>query len=200
MTAMRDLNECTAEVFRRSGERIKEMKRVRQRVLAVCVPLCFCVAVISVLALSQPATKADTSKDAVSNGSCVCSFVKAEIKGEDGSRTVSDRLEVWNIYFALHDMFEDDGEAETIPLAEENGAVSDDAVYYDRPIVVESASDYCYATYGYHEYDITFYTADGDKAVYTLCGRDLTDRASGTKLTLTDEQAEALIEIINAEN
>lgn len=197
---MRDLNECTAEVFRRSGERIKEMKRVRRRVLAVYAPLCFCVAVISVLVFSQPASKVDMSKDDASNGSIVCSFVKAEIKGSDGGRTVSDRLEVWNIYFALYDMFEDDGEAETAPFAEEDGAVSDDSLCYSRPTVLEFALDYSYATYGCHEYDITFYTAEGDKAVYTLCGSDLTDQASGTKLTLTDEQTEALIEIINAEN
>lgn len=197
---MRDLNECTAEVFRRSGERIKEMKRVRRRVLAVCVPLCFCVAVISVLALYQPVTKADMSKDDASNGSIVCSYVKAEIKGSDGSRTLSDRLEVWNIYFALYDMFEDDSDTETAPLAEIGYDTYDDTLCYGSQTDGGVAQDQYYLTYACHKYDITFYTAEGDKAVYTLCGSDLTDRASGTKLTLTDEQTEALIEIINAQN
>ena len=45
---MRDLQECKAEVFRRSEKRIKEKKRHRRYALAVCVPVLLCVAVLSV--------------------------------------------------------------------------------------------------------------------------------------------------------
>ncbi len=37
---MRNLEDCKAEVFRRSEERIKERKRKRNCVLACCIPLC----------------------------------------------------------------------------------------------------------------------------------------------------------------
>ena len=37
---MRNLEDCKAEVFRRSEERIKERKRKRNRVLVGCIPLC----------------------------------------------------------------------------------------------------------------------------------------------------------------
>lgn len=37
---MRNLEDCKAEVFRRSEERIKERKRTRNRVMACCIPLC----------------------------------------------------------------------------------------------------------------------------------------------------------------
>ena len=37
---MRNLEDCKAEVFRRSEERIKERKRKRNRALAWCIPLC----------------------------------------------------------------------------------------------------------------------------------------------------------------
>lgn len=37
---MRNLEDCRAEVFRRSEKRIKERKRKRNRVLAWCIPLC----------------------------------------------------------------------------------------------------------------------------------------------------------------
>ena len=37
---MRNLEDCKAEIFRRSEERIKERKRTRKRVLACCIPLC----------------------------------------------------------------------------------------------------------------------------------------------------------------
>ena len=37
---MRNLEDCKAEIFRRSEKRIKERKRARKRVLACCIPLC----------------------------------------------------------------------------------------------------------------------------------------------------------------
>ncbi len=37
---MRNIEDCKAEVFRRSEERIMERKRTRNRVLACCIPLC----------------------------------------------------------------------------------------------------------------------------------------------------------------
>lgn len=37
---MRNLEDCKAEVFRRSKERIKERKRKRSLVLACCIPVC----------------------------------------------------------------------------------------------------------------------------------------------------------------
>ncbi len=46
---MRELNECTAEVFRRSEKRIKERKRNRNRILALCIPFCLIVTVWSVM-------------------------------------------------------------------------------------------------------------------------------------------------------
>lgn len=48
---MRELNECTAEVFRRSENRIKERKKKRNHVLAWCIPLCLLIAVCSVIPL-----------------------------------------------------------------------------------------------------------------------------------------------------
>ena len=46
---MREINECTAEVFRRSEKRIKERKRNRNRLLAFCIPLCLIVTVWSIM-------------------------------------------------------------------------------------------------------------------------------------------------------
>ncbi len=42
---MRNLEDCKAEVFRRSEERIKERKRKRNRVLVCCIPLCLLLVV-----------------------------------------------------------------------------------------------------------------------------------------------------------
>ena len=48
---MREINECTAEVFRRSENRIKERKRNRNRILAMCIPLCLIITIFSVTML-----------------------------------------------------------------------------------------------------------------------------------------------------
>ena len=48
---MRELNECKAEVFRRSNNRIKERRRSFNRVLALCVPLCLILTIFSVTML-----------------------------------------------------------------------------------------------------------------------------------------------------
>ena len=48
---MREINECTAEVFRRSENRIKERKRKRNRILAMCIPLCLIITIFSVTML-----------------------------------------------------------------------------------------------------------------------------------------------------
>lgn len=45
---MREINECTAEVFRRSEKRIKERRRNRNRVIALCIPLCLVFTLLAV--------------------------------------------------------------------------------------------------------------------------------------------------------
>ena len=56
---MRELNECKAEVFRRSDNRIKERRRKFNRVLALCVPLCLILIIFSftILPAMMPAGK-----------------------------------------------------------------------------------------------------------------------------------------------
>lgn len=49
---MREIKECTAEVFRRSEKRIKERTKKRNRILAACVPFCLILAVFSFVTFS----------------------------------------------------------------------------------------------------------------------------------------------------
>ena len=50
---MRNFDERKAEIFRRSENRIKERKRNRIRILAMCIPLCFVLTIFSVTMLPQ---------------------------------------------------------------------------------------------------------------------------------------------------
>ena len=46
---MRDLKECKAEVFRRSENRIKARKKLRNRVLSLCIPACLVIGALLIL-------------------------------------------------------------------------------------------------------------------------------------------------------
>lgn len=50
MAVLRDLDECKAEVFRRSQKRIEKRRTLRNRALMLCVPLCLAV----VMCLAYP--------------------------------------------------------------------------------------------------------------------------------------------------
>lgn len=61
---MRELNECKAEIFRRSEKRIKERRRKRRRILALCLPLCLLIAVLSATVLpSGLSAKSNTASN-----------------------------------------------------------------------------------------------------------------------------------------
>ncbi len=187
---MRELSECTAEVFRRSDERIKRIKNVRKCVMAVCVPLCLFAVVMSAVFLPSVSNMAKKSEYGSDSG-YYCSVVKAEIKGAGVSRTVEDMDEALNIYFAVSDMF-NDGEIKEKPSATEDmlsgGETEDQSESVELDMIVYSSDLYSWE----YKYDIIFYTESGDESVYTLCGNDLTDHATGETLTLTDEQTETL--------
>ena len=58
---MRDINEITAEVFRRSDKRIKERKRNRNRIIMCCIPFLICITVFSATILPAMMPAKDSS-------------------------------------------------------------------------------------------------------------------------------------------
>lgn len=58
---MREINECTAEVFRRSKKRIKERKNMWIRTLAICIPLCLVAAICVGVFLPNTTTVVDAT-------------------------------------------------------------------------------------------------------------------------------------------
>ena len=50
---MRELNECKAEVFRRSEKRMKERKRRRKHILLTCIPMVLCIMMLGVYVLPE---------------------------------------------------------------------------------------------------------------------------------------------------
>ena len=62
---MRTLEQCKAEVFRRSEEKIRKRKVVRRYVIAACLPLCLFVSfwAVMILPAMMPAKSADSTAE-----------------------------------------------------------------------------------------------------------------------------------------
>lgn len=78
---MRNLDECKAEVFRRSEKRIENRRKTRKLILTCCIPLVLCVVLTAVLVLPREFTGSkDFGSDKFSGGSGSYTTV-VEIRG-----------------------------------------------------------------------------------------------------------------------
>ncbi len=82
---MRDLNECKAEIFRLSENKIKEKKRRYNRIIALCLPLCLILTIctFAVIPLSDQRGK-DGINDSCSNENIYLSSTYSQIKDDTG--------------------------------------------------------------------------------------------------------------------
>lgn len=189
---MREINECTAEVFRRSEKRIKERKRNRNRILALCIPLCLIITVWSVMILPAmlPAGKDNAAEGMMNDtaaedsmGSILCSYTEVEIQGEGESpehyEKITDKVEVTKIFSAVHIHFPE--KDDTV----QDGMKPDGEAAEDNGDKIDSTN----RTSGYV---ITFSDADGNQTVYNLSGNDLLNVNTDETVTLTEDQVAEL--------
>ena len=101
---MRDLNECQAEVFRRSEQRIKARKQRRKHILLACVPLVLCITLLAAYSPRDTKTAADeessVSKTPMDgpvgdwDGSFNLSVLRVDVSGLDFSKTFTDAADI----------------------------------------------------------------------------------------------------------
>ena len=101
---MRDLNECQAEVFRRSEKRIKERKQHRKHILLACIPLVLCITLFSAFFIrdtNRAAPEAPIATRPAMNipcgdwdGSSPASILSVEVYGLDFSRIYTDAADI----------------------------------------------------------------------------------------------------------
>ena len=188
---MRDLNECKAEVFRRSERRIQARRKARNRILACCVPLCLAVAVWSVTILSTmlQANKssnlaADGAVEENSAGSHTCSYTEVVIRNADSTngdtQRITDKVEITRIFEAV---FVLDG---SVGVGSATGVLPPEAILGDTG---GQQTDHTSRLTGYI---ITFITEDGTERVYTLNKNELRNISENTKTVLSDAQVKNL--------
>lgn len=82
---MRTMEECRAEVFRRSEDRIRRRRQRRKRILAACIPLVLCVTVLAAEMLQASGKREPPINE--TSGSAVC---RIEVSSGSGQRSITD--------------------------------------------------------------------------------------------------------------
>ena len=196
---MREINECTAEVFRRSEKRIKERKRNRKRILAFCIPLCLIVTVWSIMILPamMPANKSDNNAgegmDIMGSvDGTDTAFVRVEIMSI-GTATQSSVLkddadEVAQIYYTVQSSFVSSGEGnkESANDKAEDDALTEENKDYSQGGTTNLSSGF----------RIIFTTENGAQTVYSLSGDKLINETTKQETILTKDQRTNLLNML----
>ena len=194
---MRELNECTAEVFRRSEKRIKERARNRNRILALCIPVCLIVTVWSVMISPALIPVSETSDHAPADGqmngnapgSLACPYTAVEIQPaglfpEEHYGKVTDKEAVAEMFRAIHLLFAD---------AAGNGLNSIE----NLPATEDTANQNLTGSAGkWKVCTITFTTEDGSQAVYHLSEDTLVNVSTNERVFLSAAQAAGLMAVL----
>lgn len=195
---MREINECTAEVFRRSEKRIKERKRNRNRILALCIPLCLIVTIWSVMILPAmlPASKSDNNAGEAmdiigSVDGTGAAFVRVEVMST-GTATQStilkdDADEVAQIYYTVQSSFVNSGGGNKESVNEE---AEDDALTENKDY---SQSGTTNLSSGFR---IIFTTENGAQTIYSLSGDKLINETTKQETILTENQRSNLMNML----
>ena len=202
---MRELNECTQEVFRRSERRIEKRRKSRARALALCIPICLLAAAWSVTGLpawmpegvssdyappaeDAPGNFVSPAEDALGNFACPYAAVEiqaAALFPKEPYGTVTDRLAVAEIYSAVNSLFADADSNDR--YIGENPATAENNV--DRDLV-DAASEAM-------SYTIVFTAEDGSRAMYDLSGNVLENMDTNETVLLSEAQLAGLMAVLS---
>jgi len=178
---MRNLNECQAEVFRRSEKRTKERKQRRNRILMACVPLVLCIVLVGVgfdreatpPNLQDPGSAAPGTSELhdIVQESNVHTIATVMVSGHGFSMSHTDVAETAQICDQL-------AAYRLTPPA--NNPISEDPQPEDAPEDADEA------------YTITLVAHSGEKTVFRLTGCTLKNTATGETYVLSQAQVKQL--------
>ena len=203
---MRELNECKAEVFRRSDNRINERKRSRNRILALCLPFCLVLTILSVTTLPaiMPAEIVDKSAgeeslgevtDVVNNNKSEANvsdvnskegnYISVTVSGNGSDRTITDVSAAENVFCQIHDILEaDEGYM--------NSSLNNNFMVNIFESLVPDSNEQ-YKPENIEQYTITLMSSDCSERVFELYGPVLDDVESEKKIILTKKQLNKLM-------
>ena len=104
---MRNFEERKAEIFRRSEERINERRKNRRRIVACCVPLCLCIAVLTAIYIPKKKEKSgSTNNYGYSQPAEEFPYTSLELVGNNTE--LSNTADIKDIYEIINSAFETD--------------------------------------------------------------------------------------------
>lgn len=175
---MRNLEECKAEIFRRSEERIRQRKNMQKRILMTGFSVFFVIgiyfSVILPVKKSEDMGMANEVEDVDSeyksqSASIAFAYDRVEIKKGGYEKEITDKTEVLCIFETIYNFCYTD----TVELQEE----------YEAKFK-EQLEDACQQ----QEYTIIFSTDKGENSIYILKENELYQQMSGKVYRLTEEQ------------
>lgn len=183
---MREIDECTAEVFRRSEKRIKKRRKNRNRILALCMPFCLIVTVWSARILPAMVSSKD-KKDGVDIMYSVegsgAAYVQVEVKGTGNAMQSNilkkDTDEVEHIYSTMQSVF--------VNAGKEGDNAADDGNEEEIKDLTETEN-----TVG-SGYKAIFTAENGVKTVFFVTKDKLINESANQKVTLTEAQYAEII-------
>lgn len=193
---MREINECTAEVFRRSEMRIKERRKKNKRILAFCIPLCFVTVLWAAMSFYPVGTEAD-SFDATANdqvmvdqdidntGAVEYRFSELSIKkSPDEIEKITIAEDVAKIFEIIDECFSETEETDAlIP-----DTLPDDDLIWNHPCSGED------------EITLTFYETDAGECVYIFSGNRLVSVDTGETVFVSEDRLTELEAVLGLTN
>ncbi len=194
---MRDLEQCRAEVFRRSEEKIRENKRMRRRALTLCVPLALCLVIGAAVwpAFAPAAKQAGNDPVAVTPNGQVWDQ-ETEVQYGDGAKEAPqagavrietvEAAELLRSLAPANDMDDNAGEA----VVTANAGQNDGKAIGASDGAPDAADD--------RESRFILVTPEGEET-YTLRGKVLTCETEDWQRVLTEEEETALRLVLSAD-
>ena len=211
---MRNLEDCKAEVFRRSEERIKERKRTRNRVLACCIPLCLLLVAggLYLRPLLEPVDEigglysgGTVISDRILGGldielySSVTEYTSVTITDRTGSKEVSRRVADREVLGELCGFLATYFDMSGITVKKETADGADGASG-GKPLFGSTVGDTIHEEleekYGLEEplaeYTLVFRLSTGEERRFRLHENYLYNESTGCVVTLSDDRLAAL--------
>jgi hypothetical protein len=180
---MRNLDECRAEVFRRSEEIVEKRRKRRKMVLSCCVPMVLCLAVLVVLMLPGKMDYAPSNGKTEMAGPQTGGTTAVEVRGNRFlsvySDLITDPVRVRQICDTIRGYTTKGNIDETLTDA------TDGAGGLTRPPAAPPFQE--------DGYIVSF---SGTGEVYTLSGNKLTNKQIGQTVELSDDQLANLKELL----
>ena len=188
---MRSLEECKAEIFRRSEVKIRQRKQMRNRIVAACLPLCLCLGAVAAWGIGQQKSAADTAENMAMAPESV--FMDTSIETEYSLHTgTKENAGGFVSKVTINGTEQTWEEGDQIPPAQQYAWVQ--SLYENKgslPVKQEPSEA--------ETYRIVFTMSDGTQSAYVLTGNVLTQEQTGKKVSLNHTQVNELKLILGIE-